>query len=298
MGIIRDRIFFHHADTSVLGGNFTDPVDVVLPLQAPLSLAPSGGHGKAAGEHFSFYGLISFENSSSEVSGVYDAKKKVWRTEAKVTIKGLNLRNRVIVDEIVSHMVTEHPEAPGEYEPTVSLAGSKIGGLKIDGKSVTVKLDEYFLKNEPSLVPGEKKGVRKLRPLLHNTDFHKRVKGQFANTVREHKDALAKKTAASRDDRKDVTNWVANRYASDDVDAKIEERGVVLCSIVKTITGKFPGACYGHIIEVPDLGRLFLGEILVDRNTHRLIMLRAELGSSATGNASAGSASIEGRPWP
>jgi hypothetical protein len=299
MGVIRNRIFFHHADVSVLGGHFTDPVNKVLPAQAPLSLAPSGGSGKAFSEHFSFHGLISYTSAHSEVSGTYDAKKKIWRTEAKVTIEGLNIRDRVTAKQIVSHMVTEHPEVAGEYEPSVTLRGSIIRGLEIDKKPVTVDLDHNFLINQPGLLPqAKKRGHPKRKPLIENRNFLSRVKQQYVDVVREHQDALAKGNASGTDDHGDVSGWVAHRYAAADADAKINERGVVLCSMVKKIKGTVPGAVYGHIVEVRDLGRLFFGEILVDRNTHRLIMLRAELGSSASGNASAGSASIEGRPWP
>jgi hypothetical protein len=301
MGVIKNRIFFHHADTSVLGGHFTHPVNEALPVQVPLSLAPSGGTGKASTDHFSFHGLISFTSAKSEVSGTYDATKKIWRTEAKVTIKGLNIRGRVTAKLIVSQMVTEHPEVAGEYEPSVTLAGSTIEGLKIDGKPFTVNLDPNFLKNQPTLpLPAKKSGAPKRRPLIANKNFLSVVKKQYVDIVREHKGALAKGTAASTDDNGNVSGWVANRYPSASVSAKINQRGAVLCSMVKTIKGTFPGAgaVYGNIVEVPNLGRLFFGEILVDRNTHRLIMLRAELGSTASGNASAGTASIEGRPWP
>ena len=302
MGIIKDRIFFHHADVSVLGGHFTDPAGVV-PVQGSLSLSPSGGEGEVQAEHFSFHNLISFTRGHSTVSGNYD--KGLWITEATVTIEDLRILDRVSIKKLVSSMTTKHPEAPGEYEPSVSLEGSTIEGMRIDGVEIKVNLDGEFLKNEPNLPVSSAR-----RPLLESADFCGKVKKQYENTVEMHRAALLRGAASKRDDEKDVTEWVSKRYAALDVDAKMGERGAVLCSIVKSIdipkpskstntpAPKFRVTPYGNIVEVEDLGRLFLGEIMLDRNTHRLIMLRAELGSSTNGSASAGSTSIEGRTWP
>lgn len=77
-----------------------------------------------------------------------------------------------------------------------------------------------------------------------------------------------------------------------------EKKGFLLCSLVKEIKGSFPGTKKGHILEIPDFGRVFLGEFLVDATSHRLIMLRVDLGCPTQGNLSAASASIEGRGAP
>ena len=64
------------------------------------------------------------------------------------------------------------------------------------------------------------------------------------------------------------------------------KRGYVLCSLVDEVQGAEPGSNFGHVIDVPDVGRLFLGELIVDQLTFKLSMLRVEFGCRADGNMS------------
>jgi hypothetical protein len=80
-----------------------------------------------------------------------------------------------------------------------------------------------------------------------------------------------------------------------------EKKGYVRCSLVKDIKDirdNFPGKREGHMLEIPDFGRVFLGEFLVDSTSHRLIMVRVELGCPTQGDLSASTASVEGRGYP
>jgi hypothetical protein len=43
---------------------------------------------------------------------------------------------------------------------------------------------------------------------------------------------------------------------------------------------------------------VFLGELLVDHNTYRIIGMRLELGCSTNASVSASAPSIEGSDWP
>ena len=40
---------------------------------------------------------------------------------------------------------------------------------------------------------------------------------------------------------------------------------------------------YGHIVEIPGFGRIFLGELFVSRNSVQLVSIRAELGCPIKG---------------
>ena len=77
-----------------------------------------------------------------------------------------------------------------------------------------------------------------------------------------------------------------------------EKKGYVLCSLVKDIKGNFPGTRNCHILESPDFGAIYLGEFLADATSHRLIMIRMELGCPTQGTLSVASAAIEGRGYP
>ena len=76
-----------------------------------------------------------------------------------------------------------------------------------------------------------------------------------------------------------VPGWVKDRYQWDNSEAGLRDKGYVLCSVVKEIRGKFPGKHYHNIIEIPEFGKIFLGELVVDYGSFQLIMVRMELGS-------------------
>ncbi len=44
----------------------------------------------------------------------------------------------------------------------------------------------------------------------------------------------------------------------------------------------------GHIVVIPDFGRLYFGELLISAHSRSLTMVRMTLGSHVGGNASAG----------
>jgi hypothetical protein len=45
-----------------------------------------------------------------------------------------------------------------------------------------------------------------------------------------------------------------------------------------------PGTSLGHFVEIPDFGRIFLGEVIASPTTVRLTMIRAELGCTIGGS--------------
>jgi hypothetical protein len=60
-------------------------------------------------------------------------------------------------------------------------------------------------------------------------------------------------------------------------------------TIVKSIrwaNQPYPGATIdGHVVTVPEFGRIFFGEVAVQKMSRRLTMMRLELGSPIGGDA-------------
>jgi hypothetical protein len=48
-----------------------------------------------------------------------------------------------------------------------------------------------------------------------------------------------------------------------DSDRKPEKDGFTSCSLVDGVGEKTPGSSFGHVIDIPDSGRILLGEVLV-----------------------------------
>jgi len=75
------------------------------------------------------------------------------------------------------------------------------------------------------------------------------------------------------------------------------DRGFLQCSLVEqidVIRGKRPNIVGPNIIEIPDIGRLHLAELLVSGNSYELIMVRLELGCPTIGATSASATKVNG----
>jgi hypothetical protein len=95
---------------------------------------------------------------------------------------------------------------------------------------------------------------------------------------------------------KSIPDWVKQRYNPNKL--KDAECGTILTTVVKDTEGEFAGRPFGNAFDVPEVGRVFLGELLVDCKSYQLIMLRLELGCSNSGGLSAGGVKANGGTYP
>jgi hypothetical protein len=270
------RVHYYHADASALGGSLTRPINTIIPLQAPLSLSPAGGHAtaSASGDNFPLRGIISFERVYTQVSGSLSPKPNGgWTTVVTAVIEKLNVLNVVTADRVVAQASTNHPLSG--YNPTVTFLGTEFDGLKIGGSPVAVDLDLSIC---DQAAPGSYPSV----PCINDAGFLRRVAEQYSciNSVQSGA----------------VPEWISQRYAwnPDQVAAK----GSVLCSVVRGVTGQFGGTPFGNVLDVPNFGRIFLGELLVDCKSYQLTMIRLELGCLADGDAALANMKINGHTQP
>jgi hypothetical protein len=100
------------------------------------------------------------------------------------------------------------------------------------------------------------------------------------------------------------TNSEFRRMAGDPFDTgksqEISDQcGVLYCSLVKDIKTTCPGIRRrGHILEVPQFGRIYLAEVIAECGTRALTMLRFELGSTPGGSGTVANAQANGQPIP
>ncbi|HKW18559.1 MAG TPA: hypothetical protein VJO35_13715 [Terriglobales bacterium] len=266
------RIHYYHADTTALGGYIDAPIDQMLPVIAPLSLPPVGGYAVARAERYRLEGILSFESAYTQVAGSVSRQNGAWTTMATSVIERLNILDVVAVDRIVSQVATEHPREG--YDPTVTFLGTQFQNMMIGGCSVDVVLNRNLCQQA-----------------LGSDGFPKTClfeDQQFLATVeKQYRDMSAIKNAPA---------WVRERYAWDN--AQRERRGNVVCSVVSRVEKDFPGSAFGNVLEIPGFGKVFLGELLVDHNSFRLIAMRLELGCPASGSIGVGTSTIEGRTYP
>jgi hypothetical protein len=281
------RVHYYHADACGFGGFLERPFEQNIVPQASLSLSPSGGYGSSRSEKFRLEGLFSYESAFTQVSGRLSQKENGgWLTLSTATVEGLNILDVITADRVSAQVSTEHP-LEGNY-PKVSFLGTTFENLKIGGYHVDVELGLDICDQ------GNGRGYPE-QPCVNNKLFLTKVVGQYCR-MREGKSVNS------------LPKWIAERYPLQDVEncedvdnAEGEKRlryeknvenmvnadsDYVLASVVKQAGGEFPGQQFGNVFEVPDIGQVFLGELLVDDHTFRLTMLRVELGCRAEGSLS------------
>jgi hypothetical protein len=255
-----NRVHYYHADACAFGGFFETPIEHNIAPQAPMSLSPAGGYGSARAENFRLEGLMSYKSASTQVSGHLSRKDgHGWVTLVTASVEGLNVMDIVTADRLTAQIATEHP-LEGDY-PKVNFLGTSFEGLKISGCPITVTPDfDICDQGNGSDYPEG--------PCVDSDEFLRKVKGQYQQMGNAKNIPDWARSRA-------IPDWLKARYSWSDEGS---DNGSVLGSIVKTASGEFPGTPYGNVFEVPEFGRIFLGELLVDCNTFRLTMLRLEMG--------------------
>jgi len=273
------RVHYYHADATALGGHIRRPFDRPIQVQAPVSLPPVGGYADARGrKHFKVRRIVGFEAAYTHVSGSASKENGAFTTQVSATVEKLNVLDIFTADRMVAQMSLDHPRKG--YIPTVNLIGTQFENVRIGGDRVEIILDLDICRHS-------NEGAYPNQRCMHDRQFLEKVGEQYRriNDPASMPDWIEDRT---------VPDWVRNRYQWDDSEASLREKGHVLCSIVKEIRGKFLGKHYHNIIEIPDFGKIFLGELIVDYASFQLIMARLELGSPTEACMSAATAKANG----
>ena len=280
------RVHYFHADASAFGGYFERPIERTIAPQAPMSLSPSGGYGSARSENFRLEGVVSYKSASTQVSGRLSKKEgHGWVTLATATVEGLNVLDVVTADRLTAQVSTEHP-LEGD-NPRVTFLGTSFENLKIAGCPIDIKLDFNICdQGNGNGYPSE--------PCIEDDEFLARVADQYKRMTN------AKNLPEWVKDRS-IPDWIKERYEWDSEQS--ENAGSVLCAIVNEAAvregcDQFPGRPFGSVFEVPDFGRVFLGELFVDCNSYRLTTIRLEMGCSGEGSVSGPTAMTNGHTIP
>jgi hypothetical protein len=280
-----NRVHYYHADACAFGGYFRRPIEHVIAPQAPMSLPPSGGYGFARAENFRIEGLVSFKSAFTQVSGHLSKKDRGgWVTLVTAVVEGFNALDIVTADRLCAQISTEHP-LEGD-NPKVTFLGTSFDNLKIAGYPIKVTLDFRICdQGNGDGYPDE--------PCVADKGFLKRVGEQYRqmNNAGKMPDWVKDRT---------IPDFIKERYQ----DGQVGKSGAVVSSVVRAASvvkepdETFPGRPFGNVFEVPNFGRVFLGELLVDCKSYQLTMVRLELGCSADGQNSTASSKANGGTYP
>ena len=184
-------------------------------------------------------------------------------------IEGLNIMEVVTADRIVGQVSLQY--AKGAPFPRISFAGSRFDGLRVAGRDVVPVMNKKFM-------------------TLHCEDEDCLSLKEFRKASREQGRTIIKSAKKLK--------WVLDRFSWMDSEPKPGEDRCVLCSLVDGVDPNVPGRSFGHVLEIPEFGRIFLGEFTPSCGSVRLSMIRAELGCSIQGNISAGVVGGGGGTFP
>jgi hypothetical protein len=260
-----NNLFQYHANGHVLSGRFDRPKKHAIEVQAGTTLPACGGHGNSRVENFQLDDILSFKAGYSHVSGseMVRDNKVIHTTQVTSVVEGLNILDMVTADRIVARLASsyEHGNKKNGNESKILVFGSRFENLRIAGKKVEVELqDELAMK----------------------LDTFAAARNEFATN-----EAFRRMTE--------------DFFAAGKLPKKVEIHEVVRCSLVKELSpGNLPpikrsGNC-GHILTIPEFGKMHLAELSIEHGRKRLTMLRVMLGSPTEGDLTVVEADSNGRP--
>lgn len=250
-------MFNYNAHTVAIGGQIEENhAKRPLPSKASVTLAPDGGFGESCIDNYCEEG-ISIVHADSRVYGTsfkdkFTGKTRLFKTFASVTVYGLDL-NGVVQADVVNASITSINEringCPGESQ--ISFDAS-IVGLVINGRPYDVELD--------------------VKPFRDHGTF-----SSFTQSI----------TRMNADEVQAVANsynWkLADMQTDDQFHVPKECQYGLRATILKNIKSGLSDAVpelnrVGYTIEVPNLGLLHLGEVLVLVGKRSINTIRVELG--------------------
>jgi hypothetical protein len=273
MNASQTKAFYYHADASALGGSLDYPVQQNISVAGSVSLAPAGGSNSLQLGAFQSQGGLSLKSAQLSASGT-EHDGSGWRSVVTAIIEGLNIFEVVTVDRLVAQLSVLHPRDEGAA--LISLNGTKFENLRVNGELIQPVIDRRLLTGKPADdgTPATPMGG------IPFTDMLWVAEEQFFAMKRSGVEKLGP------------------RFAYSNPAEDLLRRGSALCSLVQTVEVKAPAHSYCHIINVPDFGNIFLGELQVNRFSAQLTMLRVEMGSMSQGDVSSGTVFSNGRTMP
>jgi hypothetical protein len=260
---------YYKAEAAVLGAELEKPLQEKVRPQAYVELSQYGAYQFRHAEPFRLEGLISYRSGYSQVTGQKSSKVgRGFTTLTTSAVEDLNILDVVTADRVVGRISTEHPaigpdSTQGDQVPSITFLGTRFENLRIGGQKVEVIMDREILGPKPE---GDKS-------YFDEKTVTDKIHAQY-------------KTLSETKHRPD---WMTERYPEG---GNGWNKNEMHCSLV----GKIEGGplSFGHVIDLPHFGKVFLGELTVTRtplakdphfDTYKfhLDMIRLELGCPVEG---------------
>jgi hypothetical protein len=267
----------YNADAYVLEADIEQPITNKVEKQAYLKLPENGGYLFKEVGPFKLQGVLSYTYGSTQVAGHRNTKGHGFTTLATSVIEGLNVLDVVTADRVVAQISTDNPDNEDQV-PTVTFLGTRFVNLRIAGHKVEIDQDIHVLGPKP------KEDVS----YFEDSGSLFRMSRQFGH-IRG---------------MRDLPDWAAQEFARD-ADAAERDNKAQL-SLVNNIHGA-PGTTFGHVIDLPHFGKIYLGEVTIkrtpttptsnlkDQYDFNLRMVRIDMGCIGTGSTTVAAADPNGK---
>ena len=224
----------YHAEALALEGHLKLPIRQPIERQAHAKVRETGGYESQHSRGFRVEGIVSYSAAHTQVSGHEEEKHGRPRiTLATSVVEKLNVLNVITADRIVAQVSTEHPR--DGYVPTVTFLGTQFDNLRVAGHPIEVDLDIDFGENPPKDVA-----------FTRHPGFMERVAARLG-IVRAHPDLPEEIRERYSEDRRTTDQVECAEY-----------------SLVRKIEGSFPGKAYGHVLDIPHFGKVYLAVVRVE----------------------------------
>ena len=266
--------FYYHADANPLGGTISAPFSTVISTQASTSVSQAGGHAHDSVGAFRVGHVVSVSSAWSEIFATAKDADGAWVSQVTSVVEDLNVLDIVRVKRMISRLTVRHPYAG--YHPFVDFTGCHYDAVTVNGSTITptLDLDRFARKGKP--------GDTLQDCWMDDADL--------INEAIAHNQSVI--------DAPSAPTWIKPRYGWVKDGGLREEKGHIVCSLVREIVGAKPGSNFGHVLHVPGVGNLFFGELFVDQGAFGVTMLRVEMGCLAEGTVGFATAHSNGRTSP
>jgi hypothetical protein len=276
------RRYVFRGNASGVAVHIRRPVDLLLPVQAASSLPTTGGLSEARvgptqwgertpTERNKATTYVSFDSAYTRASGDYiDAEKAVAMTLGKLrfdevptrTTVSAEVQNLTMIGRVTVGLASMSLQSLSTEsgEPPIRCESAKLEGVEVDGYKLTVTLDpEYYCEYDTM-------------------------------------SKLAVAAGEGKDPQFYINAGKASCYGFPN------KTGTVLCTLVRemhwTDTPHPDAKIEGNTVIVPDFGRVYFGELLVQDAARRLTMVRYQLGSADGGDGAAAEGETNGGTIP
>ena len=279
------RIFLYHANGFALGGRITQPVEQEINSHAATALSIVGGLASAKAESYRLKDLISYRSAHTHISGIQN-NETLHSTVVNTVVEDLNILDVITADSVIGRLSSTHED--GQPAKIIPL-GSTFQNLKIAGKPVEVDLFDSLFAQHPTHSSLVDHFLGKCQSDAPCAGFHppSELRYEWGHPVADMPVTLKERLLAPP-----IPGW--------------QQSGSHLyCNLVRSVREPNPSGTvnaspvpYSHAIRIPDVGRLYLGELSSSEDTKRLTMIRLELGSPVVGTLAVSALETNGKWFP